>query len=353
MGAPIAMPGNIHDAAPVPGGHRVAVAHAMGISIVDLDTMNVATGMGPSVDRVTVGPTTDGHLTAYGLVGRVAPPAGPVDPCMGTSSIVTVDVDTPMTASMTMLSDAVSDIAASPDTPTLFAALPCTGKISRVDGTTLTDVSSLERAAVLVVAGERIWAAGTKASTPHCVNGSGTAVACTASATAECPMGATPVIDYVSTGGHLVVQSIPIDGGMPVELDLPEPRETMVSTDDPAAQHAQVLRALAITPLDLVTLPGGQYVALVMSNTYYINALSDSVGILLPCLRADTSDWLLLDMASSSTAQRVRTQCDLTVGPVDSSTPFPKWACEDAPEGQKPTLGEFQPVSVGALFGAR
>ena len=78
-GGPITIPGTVHDAAPVPGSHRIAVAHSGGIAIVDLDSMAVANGAGPSVDRVTVGASTDGRVVAYGLVGRVAPPASPVD----------------------------------------------------------------------------------------------------------------------------------------------------------------------------------------------------------------------------------------------------------------------------------
>jgi hypothetical protein len=354
-GSAITMPGMVHDAAPVPGSNRIAVATSAGISIVDLDSMQIGSGSGASVDRVTVGPTLDGHLVAYGLVNRIAPPAGPVDPCTGTSSIVTVDVDTPGPATPMALSQAVSDLAAAPDTPMLYAALPCANKISRLDGMMFTDFSSLERAAVVAVAGQRVWAVGTHAAVPACSNSAGTPVTpCPTNSTAECPGTAGNTIDYVTTGDHLVVQSVPLMGGMPVELAVPEPRETMISTDDPARQHAQVLRSLAISPLDLVVLPGGQYVALVTTNTYYITSLTDQIGdIVLPCLKTQTSDWLLMDMASSSVAQRVRTECKLTTGPHDNQTIFRNWECEDPPEGEKPMMGEFTPMSVGALFGAR
>jgi hypothetical protein len=127
----------------------------------------------------------------------------------------------------------------------------------------------------------------------------------------------------------------------------------MVSLDDPAGQHAQVLRALSMQPLDLVTLPGGQYVSLITTNTYFILSLISGSTEILPCLSATTSDWLLMDMASSSIANRVRTQCDLMPVVAPPGTIFPKWKCEDAPVGQTPMLGEYQPISVGALFGAR
>ncbi len=354
-GAPLAIPGAIHDAAPIPGTNRVAVAHATGITIVDLDTMTITTATGPSVDRITVGGTTDGHVLAYGLVGRVAPPAGPTDPCTGSSSLVTVDVDAPTTLTPMALNQAVADIAASPDAAMLFAALPCTNQVSRLDGATFTNVSSLERAAVLTVADQRIWAAGSHASTPSCTNASGTEVACTATSTADCSATTGTMVNYVTAGAHLIVQSIPIEGGTAISIDVPEQRETMVSTDDPAGQHAQVLRSLAMTPLDLVTLPGGQYVGLVTSSTYFITSLVDggTGTVILPCLKTTTGDWLLMDMASSTEAQRVRTQCNLMIGPHPPGTVFPGWTCENAPDGQNPTLGQYQPISVGALFGAR
>ena len=354
-GSPLAIPGVIHDAAPVPGTHQVAIAHSTGITIVDLDTMAITTATGPSVDRITVGPTTDGHVLAYGLVGRVAPPTGPTDPCTGTSSLVTVDIAAPTTPTPMTLPQAVADIAAAPDSAMLFAALPCMGQIARLDGATFTNISALERAAVLTVADQRIWAAGSHASVPSCSNSSGTTVTCTAAATADCSATSGVMFDYVTTGDHLIVQSIPIAGGMPISIDVPEQRETMVSSDDPAGQHAQVLRALAMTPIDLVTLPGGQYVGLITTSTYFITSLIDggTGTVILPCLKTTTGDWLLMDMASSTEAQRVRTQCNLMVGPHPNGTIFPNWTCEDAPDGQNPTLGQYVPISVGALFGAR
>ena len=39
----IPVPGGVRDAAAVPGTHKLAIAHATGISIVDLDTMTATT----------------------------------------------------------------------------------------------------------------------------------------------------------------------------------------------------------------------------------------------------------------------------------------------------------------------
>jgi hypothetical protein len=353
-GSPIAINGAVHDVAPVPGASKVAVAHGGGLAIVDLDSQAVTNVNGPSVDRITVGPATDGTMTAFGLVGRVTAPAGPTDMCAGVSSLVTAAIDGPPGSVQPMaLSKPVSDIAANPAAAALFATEPCDGKVVKLDGEVSSDVALLERAAVLTVAGGRIWAAGSHASSPVCLPGN----TCPPAATAGCSSttGSSGQISYVVPGANVLVESIPITGGQPVTLMVPERRETFVNTDDEADQHAEVLHSLALEPLDLVALPGGQYVSLVTTNTYYITELVDqgTLAVIIPCLLATTGDWLLLDMASSSVAQRVRTQCNLTVGAYDTSTIFRHWKCDDAPAGQASAFPDYMPVSVGAIFGAR
>lgn len=361
VGGPIAIPGTIADAAPVPGTHLIAVAHSAGISIVDLDSDVVTSASGPAVDRITVGPDGHGGQIATGLVGRVAPPASATDTCTGTSQIVTAEIATPPKSLDAMpLSDAIADIAASPDDGTVYAALPCAGEVASLSSAGLSQISALSRAAVVAVAGEHVWAAGTAPSQPMCEEGN-TDVACATGQTAACT-GSDPNanIVYVSDGAHLIVQAIPLDGAGSdaVSVDIPEPRETIISTDDPGGQHAQVLKSLAMTPVDLVALPGNENVAVVTQTRYFIQSLvqqdfSGNLSVLLPCLDVTTGDWQLFDFASTSVAQRVRTVCDLTVGPVDTDTTFKNWACEDAPDGQQPTQGDYLPISVGALFGAR
>jgi hypothetical protein len=107
-----------------------------------------------------------------------------------------------------------------------------------------------------------------------------------------------------------------------------------------------------VRPLDLVVLPGGQYVSIVTASEYYITDIVDAQsGIVIdPCLDATTGDWLLVDLASSSIAQRVRTQCNLTMD--NQNALFPDWNCDAAPAGESPATS-YQPISVGALFGAR
>lgn len=353
----IPIPAGVRDATSVPGTHKLAIAHATGVSIVDLDTSAVATADVGPVDRVTVGPAADGTLYAYGLVARSTAPElpGELAACTGASSVVAVAVDAPQATAPKPLGAAVSDLAAAPDTPMLFATLPCTGQVSKIVGDVQAEVgtlslemiSTLERASVLTVAGDRVWAAGTRMSTPRCTTG------CTPTTPVACPQPAGNHLAFVDESAAIVVQSIPTDGATPpIELEAPGRRETIIDRDDLARQHAQVLKALSAVPLDLVTLPGGQYVGVVTKSRYYIEEYDPTgLQVILPCLDLTSADWLLIDLASSSVAQRVRTSCDLTVGPADV---FDRWECDQPPDGEQRAFpSDYEATSVGALFGAR
>jgi len=355
IGNPIALPGSVNDLAPVPSAKKVAVAHASGIAIVDVDSGMVTNAAVGAVDRVTVGPAGDGRMVAYGLLGRVAPPDNPLMPCMGSSSVVAVFVDAPAVTAPKPLNAPVSGISSAPSQAAVFASLPCTGQVSRIDGDpsgeiaqlTLTKMSDLPNAAAVAVLGDRVYAVGTRPSVPMCANGM-----CTSASSTACPETSTNRVSYIADGARLLVQSLPIAGGNAITLELPERRETMVDTNDGARSHAQVLHPFGTVPLDLVALPGGQYVSVVTKNSYYIESATDpTFGVILPCLKTSTSDWLLVDMASSSIAQRVRTHCMITN--VRPGALFPSWACDDPPEAEQSTQGDYQPVSVGALFGVR
>jgi hypothetical protein len=147
------IPSGVRDATAVPGTSKLAIAHATGISIADLDARDAVTvDVGP-VDRVTVGPSADGSLVAHGLIGRVAPPElpPPMGTCTGTSSLVRVSIDAPEPAPPISFGQAVSDLAAAPNAPMLFVTLPCAGQVARVTGDIetagigLENLSALER----------------------------------------------------------------------------------------------------------------------------------------------------------------------------------------------------------------
>jgi len=364
VGSPIPLTGITHDATYIPGTRQIAVASDQGIAIFDIDTGVKTSTAVAGVDRVTAGPTSDGRVLVHGLIGRVQPEVNALQPCTGSSSIVTIDAAAPpATATARPLPEPVSDLASAPENVGLFATLPCSGKVVRIQGDvesgapTFADFFALPRAAALAVAGGRVIAAGTQKSSPMCTNNSnGQMTACQADSSTRCTPGPTPAtsVDFVTEGAHLIVVSSPLDGGMPIQIDVPGRRETILDTDDPAEQHAQVLQSFGVTPIDLVALPGGQHVAIVTTSNYYIQSLTGAFGIILPCLNATTADWLLLDLATTSIAQRVRTSCALEIGPAENPpNGFPNWKCDVPPLGERSAFGEYVPLSVGALFGAR
>lgn len=355
-GKAIAVPGTVHDVAAIPGTRKVAVATTAGISVVDVDSQNIDNvATTAAVDRVTIGGTSIGESTAYGLVGRVGPPVGPVDACTGMSSLVSIDLGKLTATAPAPLGAAVADIAGDPLSSRVYAAEPCAGKVQVVNAGEVTDFTALERAAVVVVSGGRLFAAGSHASTPACFNSSGNMATCPANVQPMCPTtGSGTAVAWATAGAQIIVESIPLAGGMPIVLTLPPRQETMISTDDPAMAAAQVLPALGLQPVDLVVLPGSQFVGVVTTSSYYTDARVDNFNqIVLPCLLTTTGDWMLVDMASSSIATRVRTQCSLVTGPSDLE--FKNWACDVPPVGEAKAAGfpDYLPVSIGALFGAR
>jgi hypothetical protein len=321
-----------NDAASVPGTRDVVLGTATGFTIVDLDTGDVTPIAGPAVSRVTVGVLGDGRVIAYGLVGRITVPE--VDEgCTGTSAIASIDLAAPDTVTMQPLSVGLADIAAGIDAPALVGAASCASEVVTIDGATTTPIADLSRAALVAIQGTRVWAVGTEPAKIRYA-------------------GAT--IDYVEDDAIAQVISVDIRGGGPLAFALPRRRETMIDTDDPAREHAQVMKPMSALPIDLVVLAGGEFVAIGTRYMFHSNALVQSGPFgnitVLPVMDATTSDLILIDGATTTAAQRVRSQCDLTTGNADI---FPNWECGATDEAEMPRFAEFETLSLGALFGAR
>jgi hypothetical protein len=362
----ISVPVGVTDAAPVPGTHKIAVAHGSGIAIVDLDTRTMNNVVVGPIDRVTVGPGEDGAMYAYGLVDRVLPlelpkPLAMCSPTAVTpSSVVAVNIATLAPSPARSLGQEVSDLAASPDAPKLYATLPCKDSVAQIAGDPafasslmLSDVTPLPRASVLTVAGGRVFAAGTKPAVPRCNRVGG---ACDVNAPIVCREGIKDMevlgqYAYASEAAQLVIASIPTSGGPALTVELPGRTETVQALADPALELSSVMRALAAVPLDLVALPGNQYVGVITTNRYNATYLADAGAVIVPCFNVRASDWLLIDMANASFAQEVRSSCELTVGGADY---FAEWQCAPPLPGHGPLNNiPYVPQSVGAMFGAR
>jgi hypothetical protein len=143
---------------------------------------------------------------------------------------------------------------------------------------------------------------------------------------------------------------LPVGATPAQSVVLTELRETVVSSDDPSQQHAQVLHPLDVIPYDLAVMEGGQFVGILARSRYFIEELSDSFQVILPCMSVTSSSWMLMDVASISVADRIRTKCTAL---VSSGAFFANWTCADPPLGEQSTLGEYEATRASALFETR
>jgi hypothetical protein len=330
---PIGLAAAANDAAPVPGERKVVLGVATGFTIVDLETGEVRpidTG-GIAITRVTVGVADDGRIMAYGLVNPVAVPE--VDEvCATTSSrIAMIDLAAPDQVTFRDVTMGLADLAAGVDVAGLFGAAPCTDEIVQFEEGDGAEVhlADLPRAASVAIQGTRVWGAGTQASKIRYTGGE---------------------IDFVEDDAIEILTSIDLRGGGATQFAMNRRRETMIDTDDPAREHAQVMKPLSALPLDLVVLAGGEFIGVATRYKYHSSALTDGIVVVLPEMDGTVSDLILIDGATLTAAQRVRTDCDLVTGNADI---FPNWECATTDEAETPRLGTFEPTALGALFGAR
>jgi hypothetical protein len=329
---PIGLAATANDAAPVPGQRRVVLGMTTGFVIVDLETGEVRpvdTG-GKAIARVTVGIAEDGRTIAYGLVNPVAVPE--VDEACASaakSELAMIDLAAPDAVAFRTLDSGLADLAAGVDAPGLVGAAPCSGELVLIEPAGESQLATLSRAASVAIQGTRVWGAGTD---PAQIRYTG------------------PDIDYVEDDAIELLTFVDLRGGGPTQFTLGRNRETMIDMDDPAHEHAQVMKPMSALPLDLVVLAGGEFVAVATRYMYHSNALTSGITIVLPQMDATTSDLILVDGATLTAAQRIRTDCDLTTGQADI---FPNWECGAPDEAEVPRLGTFEPSALGALFGAR
>jgi hypothetical protein len=234
---------------------------------------------------------------------------------------------------MEPLSIGLADIAAGIDAPALVGAATCANEVVTIDGAMTSTIADLARASMVAIQGTRVWAVGTE---PAKIRYAGATV------------------DYVEDDAIAQVISVDIRGGGPLAFAMPRRRETMLDTDDPAREHAQVMKPMSALPLDLVVLAGGEFVAIATRYMFHSNALVQSGPFgnitVLPVMDSTTSDLILIDGATTTSAQRIRSQCELQTGTADI---FPNWECGATDESEMPRFVEFETLALGALFGAR
>lgn len=308
------------DAAVVPGQRKVVVGTQNGLAVVDIDAGKVTTIATSRADRVAVGGSIANGFVAYVLSNRVTPPTGAGTPCMGTSTVLSVPIDGGAAMQTVVSGVPIADIAASGDA--VFGANPCAGTVKRLDagGSAMLPLTG---AAQVAIQGNRVWAAG---SMP-------------------------PVTGANPLGARITLGSIRLDGGDPRQLQLPPKAEVVTYDMDAAHELSIALHADTEIPLDLAILPAAERVALIARMDTHRNARGDTFGKIIPEMQITVYDVFLADPVTGATT-RIRASCQLMLI-MNSDAQFPNWSCASPTESEAPTGGEFVPVGVDALFGAR
>jgi hypothetical protein len=309
------------DAARVPGQRRMVFATGGGIVAIDVDTGDVKSlAASPKPDRIAVGGSVETGFAVYSLVGRVSPPTGTMT-CTGSSMVMAYSLDDSNEQPRMVAMGQFSDIEAVDDA--VFAANPCTGRVTRIDANGGAFMMSVPSVGALAIEGSRLWAAGSASG------GTG-------------------------QGSRIRLGSIRFDGTDFQEVLLAPKAEVMTYDGDQAKELALNIHADTEVALDLAVLPGAQYVAVIARMDSHRLARFDTLSgqKVIPEMDATVTDIVLADPASGGIQQRIRAKCVLTLI-ARTNAEFPDWSCVTLIGAEQPLGGESTPTTIGALYGGR
>lgn len=314
-GGELALVAPATDLAISPDSRWAVVAHGEpghGVSIVELPALRDGAPVEPTF--VATGPTGSIAVSADTAWVVIDPLASLF--CMPMSSLLAIPLDDPAAAAAPMPFGApASDLAVDPDGRPLIV-LPCADQI--VDDT-LTPVLEVDGVSAVTVAGDTIWATG------H-VDGE---------------------------AAHIILASVPLDGGEPSLLDLPTLEERALAPEFDAPGQGASIQATAdlASAYDLAILPDGEHAAILVAAVYLTDEVGDAgFGIpILPAVTMVTYEYQLVQLDSGLGAQRLRTSCSIEWEPGAVIDDF---RCGLAP-GQDESAVTFVPEGVTALYGSR
>jgi hypothetical protein len=306
---------------------RPTAVTAEGAAIVDVAALRAGQVVTP-----TLVPITGAARVAIG--GQLAYVLADVDAvrCDVRSRIVRLPLDGAAPLPELTLDVAVSDLAVDPESETLYAPVPCQGRVERLRlaGETVTreTVLTLPTPGSVAVGAGRIWAVGA---------------------------------ELVGTGQRLVLASVGTDGSGSSRLEMPvtEERAVSIELDEPGHSAEMRLEADLLQPASLTVLPDGRQVALLVRAQFHAPKTIEPVevfpgvivdSVILPEMDLETSEYLLIDTAAVTLVHRLRTRCDLTWLMGEAFIDI--WACGRAP-GQDVTADPFVPRGLAVLYGER
>ena len=325
------------DAVATPDGVYLVVGHggtSPQVSVVDVATGEVAVASMPAAaDRVAVTRGSDGTWWGVALLGRAQ-----VDTGCPQSRLVAFQLEDPDSETTGAIDTGLglSDLAGDVRTGNVLVADRCGDRVLTFepiagDLDTTTPVMQIAAPTAVAVDDGRAWAVGHDRETTG--------------NTSKVPDGiidAWLVLGSADTGG----EGAEVDALAPVV-------ESFVATslDYPDQSIGQDLHANDAFAEDLVILPGGQHLGMLVRTVLHGDEVTDPFfGIIIPRVDVTTREYWLIDAASRVFTQRVRPECTIQVGPCDISFTC-NWACQ--PDIDAAAVGTFSPTGFTALFGAR
>ena len=353
--------------ATTPDGARVLIAHASSLAIL-LTTdhsLELELPLGPGARELAISDDSNFAIVAHGAGLTVVelatgtarffatngPPSSPVAragighalldagnaggaSCTTNTKILTFALASDETLSSAEVGACAADLALDPATGRAVLALPAANELRVVDTaapetTGMTILSMAAPTTVAVTADGRVWAAGSR------VTGMGDAAV-----------------------AIVVLASARVDGTDASMVELPAAEQIAVlrnSIDLRVAPYEMRLPPLQATASDLVVLPDGARVALVVTTTYNGNAVTlvDNFfeTLLSPQYTASAGRLVLVDAPTGARLAELRTRCEVTVPPGQGNSVLTPTCGTRA--GESVAGVAFTAHGLAPLFGAK
>ena len=330
---PVSLPLPASDLAVTADGRYAIVGHGTGgggVSVVDLaaaidgSPSVTAVDTGGPVHRVVVA-SESSQARAFALID------GDLDCVGGPSRLLAIDLESATASDIVTLSSVAQDLTASPDGGRLFVASACDdvvlGVVLDQEPSVAQELARVPGVTALATQEGRIWAIGQLSPTPD-------------------------------TGARLVAVSMDTDGNEQASLEMPvlQERAKTLEFSGEGDESVRQIDADEVVALHAAVLPGSDALAIVTQGYFHAPDRGEFIDILgipvpiLPEMELRTHEYLLVDTATGTVVQRVRSRCELDQ--LSFEALVTDWECTQTP-GQEVTPREYQPTGVSVLYGAQ
>lgn len=320
-GDPIALTLPASDLAVSDDGVFALVTHTGadgGVSVVGRESSNALFVELGNVTDAALTPSELGDL-AFLVVDGGSDCTGPASSIIPFSLTEGEAVGSPIAAS-----GPVSDAAVLAD-GSLAVALPCADQVAHFapDGSDLGVLAEVTRASAVTASGPRVLIIGTLP--------------------ADGTVGQRLELVSVDVAADVSGDDENLDESR-VELPAVQERVSTTAFSRPGDQLSRQLDPDDLRAVEAVALPGGDAVAVLAISTFS----AEDNGIVLPALDLEVWDYTLIDIATGTPVQRVRTFCDIQEG----GALVGNWQCTLEP-GEAATAQDFRPLGLAALYGGQ